>query len=247
MIARPVIVPNEEFALYVNAEMEFSDFAESGQATTVGLLDSNFNLVTSSVGNFTAVQLEPGFVNPLNLYMSGIIDVTPGCYYLVSYSPANRKVYMISNAIEVMTMKEAKEKTVRLEYRANGNIYDFYYKKAPTFVNKVRVRCNPHNPQPGEDARGHDRIDDALLRTRRGEIETVTFATQWMDREDHRAFAAAIAHEALLIDGVPYRKNADSDYAPQWVEGGGMGRAYDYACAEVALDNLNYTRNNNYC
>lgn len=210
----PVVVSLETFSFYINFKESYSDPDFSGYRLA---LVGDEGIVQDNIGTLVADYTNDGLTE-FNIYCSEVIvnsGIPVGYYRLAIYRIADNSIVMVSNEIQLMTVSEAKHKTVMLNYRNSFDFYKYYYTHISDFLNKIRLRMYALEENPDGELAQYRAASTGRLRNVSYELDRyVVFETYYFDDLAHRAMMVWQAHDFILINGKFYLPK--SLYKVEW-------------------------------
>lgn len=165
-----------------------------------------------------------------------------GCYRIVIIDGVTSDILYLSNVIEVLTLAEARERTIFVRYRNRTNIQNFNYEGLGSFYNVYRVWLQTLNPQNAIVTEGYEKVNGSFERVRTQFGKTKDFQTGWLDTEGHEALNNAMIHSDFQIwqnsKWNSINRPETSDYQVDWIEG------YPVAQARITLEEVDNASTN---
>ncbi len=195
----PVVCPTELFSFYINFKNQFSDpnFSSFRVAliTTSGIVTGFENIVPLVKDTYN----DPFY----NIYGNVTLDVTldEGIYMMAIYNNVNNNVVFVSNEIQVMKVAKAVCETVRLQWKHDFNIYNYFYQSATEYVHNLRLRWNLIDETAEGTLVQYRSVSGGNLRNQSFELDfPYFFETQYFDKLAHRAMFVFQAHSLIIIN-----------------------------------------------
>lgn len=202
----PTYLQGEQYSFYLNfdtptSDPDFDNFKLGLYATSDNILGDRVvdELATLNKDMVSAIQY--------NIWAEYIIPetVADGFYCLVIYDSTDDSIKCQSNFIGIGASVGSNDKTVRVVYRNDQNIYNTQYENLPDFYQRVRLPVYVINKQFESNREQYRNVSDRQIRNIRSDADELhTLQFQWLDDYAHRAICAMWEQTDVFINGNFY-------------------------------------------
>lgn len=223
---------DEPLALTYPAGYDISDWY------TLYIINENSQVV-ANLGYMTlhSVGVETPTSGFYNLYKSFTFPSVGLGYYRFVITGVSRTLWA-SNCFKVVT---ADCNTKYVEYRNDSMVRNYYYEDITSFYNRLRLNLTIRDPEYKEIIDGYEKSDGEFIEVKSTEKKYLTVYTDFFDELAHDAMKTMLRHKTIIIDGIEYERDKDSDYSIEWVEN------YPFAEGTCKLVDSAYTDHIKYC
>ncbi len=202
MIHAPVVVPLEDFAFYINADIPFND--PDFSTYRLGLFD-RYGMIEAEIGTLQKHDITPGTYNIYASVVNIPAGIDFGFYYMMIYRQDTSAIIMASNPIELMSLEDSKAESVRLQFKHGYNFYKYYYELVPLYINKIRLRMYRIDEQFEGELVQYRAVSSGRLRNVSFELDKkITLECYYFDDLANRAMGVFQAHGFMTVNDYFY-------------------------------------------